>query len=91
MHRSYAEGMASTHSRRADNALKSPDNATVTIPDELKDQVVVDLQTAAKVLGIGRNQAYTAAKAGEIPTFRLGKQYRVPVAKLLDLLGIKTE
>jgi len=37
--------------------------------------------------GIGRDAAYAAAKRGEIPTLRLGRTLRVPVAKLLELLG----
>ena len=41
---------------------------------------------AAKILGIGRNQAYAAARRGEIPTIRIGKRIlvlREPFKKLL--------
>jgi excisionase family DNA binding protein len=31
-----------------------------------------------KLLKIGRNQAYAAAKRGEIPTIRIGRSLRVP-------------
>jgi len=37
---------------------------------------------AAKILGIGRNQAYEAARRGEIPTIKIGKRILVPVAAL---------
>ena len=37
---------------------------------------------AAKMLGIGRNQAYKAAHSGEIPTIKIGKRLLVPVAAL---------
>ena len=39
---------------------------TLTIPE------------TAKILGIGLNQAYEAAKRGEIPTIRIGKRILVP-------------
>ena len=41
---------------------------------------------AAKVLGIGRNQAYEAARRGEIPTIKIGKRLLVPVAALERML-----
>ena len=37
---------------------------------------------AGERLGISRNGAYAAAKRGEIPTIRIGKLLRVPVAAL---------
>ncbi len=43
---------------------------TLTIPE------------AAKVLGIGRNQAYEAAKRGDIVTIKIGKRLLVPTAAL---------
>jgi excisionase family DNA binding protein len=33
---------------------------------------------AGQRLGIGRNQAYAAAKRGEIPTIKIGRSLRVP-------------
>jgi excisionase family DNA binding protein len=41
---------------------------------------------AAKVLGIGRNQAYEAARRGEIPTIKIGKRLLVPLAALERML-----
>ena len=38
--------------------------------------------------GIGRNQAYEAARRGEIPTIRIGKRILVPVAALDRLLSV---
>jgi len=35
---------------------------------------------AAKQLGIGRNQAYAAARRGELPVIRIGKRLVVPLA-----------
>jgi excisionase family DNA binding protein len=44
------------------------------------------IMEAAEVLGIGRNQAYEAARRGEIPTIRIGKRLLVPLAALERLL-----
>lgn len=50
---------------------------------------VVDLPTAARLLGIGRSAAYELVRTGEWPTetLRLGRLIRVPTAPLLELLG----
>lgn len=42
---------------------------------------------AGQRLGIGRNQAYEAAKRGEIPTIRIGSRILVPTAALDRLLS----
>jgi excisionase family DNA binding protein len=51
---------------------------------------VIDVPTAASLLGIGRTVAYELIRTGEWPTpvFRLGKLIRIPTAPLLELLGI---
>jgi len=49
---------------------------TLTIPE------------TAKILGIGLNQAYEAAKRGEIPTIKIGKRILVPLVAL-ELRGGK--
>lgn len=41
---------------------------------------------AGQLLGIGRNQAYDAAKRGEIPTIKIGKRLLVPKEALDRLL-----
>ncbi len=45
------------------------------------------IEEAAKLLGIGRNHAYEAAKRGEIPVIRIGKRMLVPKAALDRLLA----
>jgi hypothetical protein len=58
---------------------------------ELDDlPAVVDVCTAAKVLGLSRTAAYELIRVGEWPTpvFRLGKLIRIPTAPMLELLGI---
>ena len=52
---------------------------------------VIDVPTAASVLGIGRTAAYELIRTGTWPTpvVRLGKLIRVPTAPLLDLVGLQ--
>jgi excisionase family DNA binding protein len=57
---------------------RSPERLTMTVPE------------AGRALGLGRNAAYEAARAGEIPTVRFGKLLRVPIRaleRLLDNVG----
>ena len=51
---------------------------------------VVDVLTAAAILGIGRTAAYELIRIGQWPTpiLRPGKLTRVPSAPLLDPLGV---
>lgn len=51
---------------------------------------VVDVPTAAAVLGIGRTAAYELIRCGGWPTpvLHLGKLIRVPTAPLLQLVGV---
>lgn len=51
---------------------------------------VVDVPTAAAVLGVGRTAAYELIRSGEWPTpvLRLGKLIRIPTAPLLELVGV---
>ncbi|WP_211228442.1 helix-turn-helix domain-containing protein [Glycomyces tenuis] len=51
--------------------------------------VMTNVETAAQILGIGRTVAYRLAKDGEFPVqvLRIGHSYRVPVLRLLELLG----
>ncbi len=52
--------------------------------------VTTDLVTAGSVLGIGRNAAYALNAEGRfpVPVLSLGSVYRVPVAGLLEVLGL---
>lgn len=45
------------------------------------------IEQAAKLLGVGRNHCYEAAKRGEIPTIKIGKRILVPKAALDRLLA----
>jgi len=52
--------------------------------------VTVDLQTAGRAWGIGRDQAYRLAREGQfpVPVLRLGRYLRVTRASVLEALGI---
>lgn len=60
------------------------------IEEVLALPAVIDLRTAAGVLGMGATKAYELARRGEFPvrTLRFGTQYRVPLTALLVVLGI---
>ena len=55
--------------------------------------VRTDLVTAGEILGIGRTVAHQLAKRGEfpVPVLRVGRKYVVPVAPLLEILGVHEE
>ncbi|MCJ2036391.1 helix-turn-helix domain-containing protein [Methylobacterium sp. J-068] len=51
-------------------------------------QPTVGVVLAGRVLGIGKTTAYKAREAGDIPSIKIGGQYRVPTAKLREMLGL---
>jgi hypothetical protein len=52
--------------------------------------VTVDLRTAGRAWGIGRDQAYALAREGRfpVPILRLGRYLRVTRASVLEALGV---
>jgi hypothetical protein len=62
----------------------------MTRDDLLALPATIDLLTAARALGIGRNQAYDLASRGEFPcrVLKLGKRYKVVTEELLRHLGV---
>jgi excisionase family DNA binding protein len=49
--------------------------------------MTVTVEEAAQQLGIGRQTAYEAARAGDLPTIRIGRRLLVPRARLERMLG----
>ena len=41
--------------------------------------------------GLGRSASYAAAATGELPTIRIGRTIRVPVARARQMLGLDPE
>ena len=73
--------------------MKAPDPVAeppVSIRDLLEFPPLLDLLTAARVLGIGRTTAYTLVRSGRFPcrVIRVGSTYRVPTAELHRLVGL---
>ena len=57
--------------------LKGAGLLTCTVPE------------AAKIIGIGRNAGYAAARSGELPTVKFGHRIVVPVSAIELILGVK--
>lgn len=53
---------------------------------DAKERKTQSIRETAKILGIGVNQAYEAARRGEIPTIKIGKRILVPVAAFERML-----
>ena len=51
----------------------------------------VDVVLAGRVLGIGKNAAYKAREGGDIPSIKVGGQWRVPTAPLKRMLGLSQQ
>ena len=47
----------------------------------------VNVETAARILGIGRQTAYDLARQGKLPALRLGKRLVVPKLALERMLA----
>ena len=55
-----------------------------------EQRLTMTIEEAAERLGIGRNQAYEAARRGDIPAVRIGRRLLVPIAALeRKLSGVK--
>lgn len=52
---------------------------------------VLDVGTAAKIMGLSRTAAYELIRTDTWPTpvFRLGRLIRIPTAPILELLGVE--
>ncbi len=63
----------------------------MTREDLLALPAVLDLTTAAGVLGIGRTCAYELVRTGAWPSpvLRVGRLIRIPTAPLLEVLGVE--
>jgi excisionase family DNA binding protein len=53
----------------------------------MEETVVYTIEEAAKLLKLGRNSAYEAARNRQLPTIRIGRRLLVPKAALDRLLA----
>ncbi|MGC1298950.1 MAG: helix-turn-helix domain-containing protein [Alloacidobacterium sp.] len=51
------------------------------------EQLTLSVPEAGKMVNLGKNAAYAAARAGQIPTLRFGRKLRVPTARFLKMLS----
>jgi len=66
---------------------------TMTATEVRSLPAIVDVVTAAEVLGIGRTVAYELVRTDRFPTpvIRVGHQIKIPTAYLIELLGLSTD
>jgi excisionase family DNA binding protein len=55
-------------------------------PETAIERQTMSIEEAARLLGIGRNNAYLAARNGEIPIIKIGKRILVLKAPLKRML-----
>jgi excisionase family DNA binding protein len=55
-------------------------------PNQHNDRLTYDVPEAGRLLGLGRNAAYEAAKTGELPVIKIGSRLLVPKIALDRLL-----
>ena len=58
----------------------------MTLDDDLPP--ILTVEQTAKVLGISRGLAFTAVRAGDIPSIRIGRRILVPRDRLRQMLGL---
>jgi excisionase family DNA binding protein len=58
---------------------------------DLEVRKTYGIEEAGRLPGVGRNQAYEAAKTGQIPIIKIGRRLLVPKAALDRMLGIGGE
>jgi excisionase family DNA binding protein len=59
--------------------------------ERLLEFPTLSIRDAGRVLGLGINKSYAAARAGEIPIIEFGRKRRVPTAQLRKLLGLSAK
>lgn len=60
-------------------------NTSYRTIDELS--LVLNVNEVAKILGIGRNLAYSLVNSGEIKGLRVGTKIRIPKQALIDYMA----
>jgi excisionase family DNA binding protein len=70
------------------SGLEPANRVTVSAASQ---RATLSIAEAAKSLGVSRTYAYQLARAGQIPTFKLGGRIVVPVRKLEELVNAEAE
>ena len=61
--------------------------STITYLDDTPEPATMSVHAAAALMGISPSAAYRAVHKGELPAFRIGRRFLVPIAKLDLMLG----
>lgn len=61
-------------------APRQPDRPVVTYPDS----AILNVEELAKYLRVQKDHAYELVHSGEIPSVRLGRQFRIPMWGVLQ-------
>lgn len=48
---------------------------------------LLSIQELQQILNVGRNSAYELLKSGEIPAFRIGKNWKIPKDAVIHYIG----
>ena len=60
------------------------------MPDHTcESRIVLTVPEAARLLGLGRGQAYDAVRRGDVPALRIGRRLLVPRAALERLIDLQ--
>jgi excisionase family DNA binding protein len=59
---------------------------TATPARTAPERETLNVEEAGRILGLGRDAAYRAARSGEIPALRIGRRLLVPKAALGRML-----
>ena len=71
-------------------ARRPPPAVGQVLPKELQDlPPTLTVEQTARLIRIGRNAAYDAIAAGELPAIRIRSRWVVLTVPLLELLGVK--
>lgn len=85
-------GQPPSSSRQPPSSPTEADStAGIVLPDVTELPPTVSVEHAAKLLGVSRSAAYSAAARGELPTIAFGRRRLVPTRRLLQLLGLSVE
>jgi excisionase family DNA binding protein len=68
-------------------AMKTTGARFVGKPADAAERLTYDVPEAGRLLGLSRNGAYAAAKAGLIPVLNIGRRMLVPKAALHQMLA----
>jgi len=58
-----------------------------TVPQAI-DRPWITVAELAVIRSVAEATAYEAVRAGQVPSFRIGRQYRIPTVSVRALLGL---